>query len=454
MNAEKVLAGALLTGIGIITGEITLVATAGNVGANWLAEGLAGLWTSLQGLPSEPLANAYAVSIRNAIDTLERDYLRTVDTGADCAPFRLVATCANAVAGTEFPPDITDVAGAQRALEDCLAALLHGHDARQVAFLQKRLLPVSAVAFRKRLAQDDKAWRAFHGLQLQVLAANVSAFQGTHERFLEVLAAWSNPNTILETLRNDLQGIVEITTMTHVTVEQIKESVDNILRFFTDRWGHTGIYDSSLIDYLNVPLSVSQAQAPTTTVLVLAASSQPKCRLASFDEQVHIKRVLDSSANSSVFWVVDTREFAIENLSFLLLYYKPDIVHIVGRGSTQGRLVFSRTTKPRPISPIALGEHFRQTKTVRCVVMNECWSDDIASEIVQDVDFVVGTHFGIKNECARQFVDGLYQAIGAGLDVSEAYKAAHLKAFMATDVNLSPEGESFATFRTRSTASG
>ena len=42
MHAQKLVAGALLAGMTIVTGEATLIATAGGVGVNWLAEGVIG----------------------------------------------------------------------------------------------------------------------------------------------------------------------------------------------------------------------------------------------------------------------------------------------------------------------------------------------------------------------------------------------------------------------------
>ncbi|QLQ07144.1 MAG: hypothetical protein HZY76_14575 [Anaerolineae bacterium] len=85
-NTNKLLAGALLAGMGILTGQATLIATAGGVGVNWLAEGLAGLWPTLGGRPSDPLAKAYAAAIRDAVDKLEADYIRTVTHAPTARP--------------------------------------------------------------------------------------------------------------------------------------------------------------------------------------------------------------------------------------------------------------------------------------------------------------------------------------------------------------------------------
>ncbi len=200
-NANKLLAGALLAGMGIITGEATLIATAGGVGVNWLAEGLANLWPTLGGKPSDPLAKAYSAAIQNAVDQLATEYTRAVDARADRAAFRLVAACADQIATAEFPQGVSSVDTAQAALDASLTALLHGHDERQATFLRERLLPACAAAFQRSLVQDETAWRAFHGVILQALAANSAVLLNRLERFTDILASWSNPQSSLMQLK-------------------------------------------------------------------------------------------------------------------------------------------------------------------------------------------------------------------------------------------------------------
>ncbi len=174
-KTEKLLAGALLIGMGVATGGATLSAVAAGIGVNWLSEGLASSWPRLAASPSDPLARAYAVAIRSTGTALKDRYRRTVDGRFDLTAFDLVAACADQAAAAEFPPGAVDADSALRSLAAALTALLHGHDERQVAFLGKELLPACATAFQQRLLGDEPAWRAFHGLILQGLAANIVA---------------------------------------------------------------------------------------------------------------------------------------------------------------------------------------------------------------------------------------------------------------------------------------
>lgn len=216
-NANKLLAGALLAGMGIITGEATLIATAGGVGVNWLAEGLANLWPTLGGKPSDPLAKAYSAAIRNAVDQLATEYTRAVDARADRAAFRLVAACADQIATAEFPQGVSSVDTAQAALDASLTALLHGHDERQATFLRERLLPACAAAFQRSLVQDETAWRAFHGVILQALAANSAVLLNRLERFTDILASWSNPQSSLMQLKQIEAQLQDLSTRPVIT---------------------------------------------------------------------------------------------------------------------------------------------------------------------------------------------------------------------------------------------
>ena len=215
MHTQKLVAGALLAGITIAAGETTLIATAGGIGANWLAEGLAGLWP--RGTAG-PLATAYTTAIRQGVEQAQATYKRTVDPHSDGAPFALVAECAQDVATAEFPDHVTDANTAQAVLGAALDALLYGHDKRQAAYLRQQLLPICAAVFQKQLVADEKAWRAFHGLLLQALAANVLTLGPKLASFHAVLAAFNNPEVDLATLQKELAQLVAAATHTETTL--------------------------------------------------------------------------------------------------------------------------------------------------------------------------------------------------------------------------------------------
>ena len=111
-------------------------------------------------LTQSPLAPALQRAIRRAIDDLRGQYPHTGNACTLLQSFDLVAACASSLRTAEF--------GVQRNLEDIQAGLaaeldryLLGHDEREIAFLQQRLLPATARALRTELAADPAARHAY-----------------------------------------------------------------------------------------------------------------------------------------------------------------------------------------------------------------------------------------------------------------------------------------------------
>ncbi len=162
-NAQKTLAGALLVGGSLLTGNATTLAVAGGLGVNLASTGLEGMAARLgQAMqPGTPLAQAYARSIRKATQSLQRDYQRAQDD-PDGSAFTLVAASANSIAQAAYPPILT-VTTAQQALHSSLDGLLHGHAVGSRAYLEQHLLAQVALTFRDELAAEPEAWQRYHG---------------------------------------------------------------------------------------------------------------------------------------------------------------------------------------------------------------------------------------------------------------------------------------------------
>jgi hypothetical protein len=373
MHAQKLVAGALLAGMTIVTGEATLIATAGGVGVNWLAEGVAGGLAGLRparGAAAGPLATAYAAAIRQAAAQLQADYTRTVDPRSDAAAFALVAACAQEVAAAEFPAAAAAVDTAQAVLAQALDALLLGHDPRQVDYLRGRLLPVCAAAFQQQLVADAGAWRAFHGLLLQALAANVLTLGPKLERFDAVLAAFSDPTAALHALRQGTARLeasaarIETTTAaTQDAVARLAAQVDDLAErppaggatFHNQGMTvHGGLYQAErqyfgsahaaeggtalVVNNLGTP-PTPPASAPPLTILVLAANPLDTARVR-LDAEV---RAIDGAlrqGEAAMRWTL-RQQWAVRSgdLVDALLRFRPTVVHFAGHGAADGSLL-------------------------------------------------------------------------------------------------------------------
>lgn len=443
MTATKLLAGALLAGIGVITGQATLIATAGGVGVNWLAEGLAGLWPALAGQPSDPLAKAYAAAIRAAVQGLEDDYRRTVDPRAGRAAFRLVAGCADALAGADAAPGVASVDAAQRALEAALAALLHGHDERQAAYLRQRLLPASAAAFQRRLVQDEAAWREFHGLLLQALAANNAALLGKLERVDDVLAAWSSPEASLAQLQRieaQLQALASRPAAAPPPVfdnrglrvrGSVYQAAGNQYFNSAHATGGGAAFVPNIVGPppAGWPAAATPSPAQDVTLLFLAANPLDTPRLRLDQEARRVDAALRQARHGGRFHLAQHWAVRSEDLLDALLRRRPAIVHFAGHGRASGQLILEDATgQAAPLAPAAITGLLAVTSGVRCAVLNACWSDALAAALLQATACVVGMASAVEDAAAIAFAAGFYRALADGESVAAAVGAGRAEA--------------------------
>lgn len=113
-----------------------------------------------------------------------------------------------------------------------------------------------------------------------------------------------------------------------------------------------------------------------------------------------------------------------DSLMQALLDEPPTIVHFAGHGSAKGIFLRDEAGNPCLVTGEALSGLFELFKdTVKCVVLNACWSETQGAAIRQHVAHVIGTRDQIPDEAALAFSAGFYKAIGAGRDVPFAFKA-------------------------------
>ena len=113
----------------------------------------------------------------------------------------------------------------------------------------------------------------------------------------------------------------------------------------------------------------------------------------------------------------------IDSMMQAMLDEAPTIVHFSGHGTTEGIVLRSEAGNPQLVSGEALAKMFSLFRdSVRCVVLNSCWSEPQAQAIRRHIDHVIGTRSVIDDDAALAFSLGFYKAIGAGKDVPFAYE--------------------------------
>lgn len=99
------------------------------------------------------------------------------------------------------------------------------------------------------------------------------------------------------------------------------------------------------------------------------------------------------------------------------------IVHLASHGSSSGLVLEDQQGQPYAVSQEALALHFRDYRqTLRCVLLNACYSLATGQRIALGVPYVVAMQGPVYDLAAIEFSRGFYDAISAGEDIERAYR--------------------------------
>jgi hypothetical protein len=109
--------------------------------------------------------------------------------------------------------------------------------------------------------------------------------------------------------------------------------------------------------------------------------------------------------------------------------HEPHIFHFSGHGGydddgiPDGSLILvGKDGKPEKIDIDGVINWFKTSgKRIRVIVLNACWSKDLADRLTQHVDFVVGMREEIFDNEARVFSVGFYSRLADGQTLQQAY---------------------------------
>lgn len=168
----------------------------------------------------------------------------------------------------------------------------------------------------------------------------------------------------------------------------------------------------------------SHPVANEISVLFLAADPTNTARLRLGEELREIQEKLQLAQLRDQFILQERTSLRPADISQALLDLQPTVVHFSGHGTTDGELCFEdRNGKSFLVPQGALSDLFEQfASSIKCVVLNACYSERQAKGIVAHIDYVVGMNQAIGDEVAIAFSVGFYQALGAGRSFDEAFK--------------------------------
>ncbi len=161
---------------------------------------------------------------------------------------------------------------------------------------------------------------------------------------------------------------------------------------------------------------------PTVRILFLASepTNEARLRLGAELQQIRNRLVTNSS-----FEIKDYQAVKPDDVLQTILQYKPHIVHFSAHGEETGEICFEdEKGNSKTVPPTALALLFKSASdSVKCVVINACYSEEQAKAISQFIPIVIGTRKEISDNAAVKFSTGFYTALDSDLSQKSFLKA-------------------------------
>jgi uncharacterized protein YfkK (UPF0435 family) len=128
-----------------------------------------------------------------------------------------------------------------------------------------------------------------------------------------------------------------------------------------------------------------------------------------------IEEVIRRTTNQDLFEICVRTAVCPQDIHQVVEKEQPQIVHLCGHGMKDGRLLLEDNEgNNKPLSPEGLASLFNlQNATVKCVLLNSCYSRLPAEAISQHINYVIGMNQSIKDKAAITFIQGFYNMLGA-----------------------------------------
>jgi hypothetical protein len=168
----------------------------------------------------------------------------------------------------------------------------------------------------------------------------------------------------------------------------------------------------------------AQVEGLLIKILFLAANPKDTPPLRLDEESRTIDESLRRSDLRDAFRIEQHWAVRVSDLQDLILRHRPDILHFSGHGTTTKEIILEdQSGLHEPVSSRALKNLLAVAGgSIRCVVLNACYSERQARAITEHVDCVIGMARSIGDQAAISFADGFYRGLGYGKSIKEAFK--------------------------------
>ena len=118
-----------------------------------------------------------------------------------------------------------------------------------------------------------------------------------------------------------------------------------------------------------------------------------------------------------------------------ILSSNADILHFSGHGESDGLIFEDKNGSAKKVSGDAFAGLMAATRKFDCVILNACFSAELASAFEGHASFVIGCKGSISDDAAIAFSAAFYAAVASGLPYHRSFEVA----VQDVQVNTSPE---------------
>ncbi len=143
-------------------------------------------------------------------------------------------------------------------------------------------------------------------------------------------------------------------------------------------------------------------------------------------EFAKIRNAIENAALGNSLELAHDLTLKPEELQHLLCIHQPAMFHFSGHFDESGRMYLNDDNKPyHTVELDALNEVFRvHGKSIRCAFLNACNSANVSKILIRHVDCIIAMRGRVTVKTALIFTSSLYDAIGAGRSIQDAFDQA------------------------------
>ncbi|HEY9670118.1 MAG TPA: tetratricopeptide repeat protein [Waterburya sp.] len=191
------------------------------------------------------------------------------------------------------------------------------------------------------------------------------------------------------------------------------------------------------------PGDKSQEKPPVKKILMLSANPENPETVRRTKETKVIRDALKRAKHGALYDLHNGLDINAAELSQELITIEPYLIHISGyENGIEGLILEDNlgiTTFKNPEKLIS--ELFRlHSNSIKCIILNGCYSDVQARELVQHIEFVIGINQDLEDIKVIKFLNEFYFYLGSGRTIRDSYDAGCicLRRTGLEDINLLP----------------